>query len=472
MVDNRFWKRGFLALGAAAIGIGAIGFLKSDETVQQEVEEFKQDIDEQVQLAKEDMDAIRTELKAISEEVGDQVGDIGLKSAKAVAGALSCTAIQSLSVRPDANPTIPGVSTAGRWGMPETRNLDVAEEDLRVRRSWAELNAEEQQQVIDGFVLLKQTTVNSNLPGAKRADYTSYCGGSYETNLYDYYVEVHLGAQITLGTAALPHTMSPHMGPHFLPWHRYFILRIEADMRQVLGDPSFALPYWDWDDCNHNAKDGENPCQKIFSGAMGSYGSCNADQNDVAGYISDEGFRVNLWASNNLLTIYNEDSVICSAEPRPLKRAVGCDVLTGNKPAENFEAMFSRPLFDSEPYDHCSTNENVSFRQHLEGFTRDDDAICAIAGCNQHGVGHAYVGGDLASTASPNDPMFFLHHSNVDRLWSAWQENNRKNVKTSVDYGNPGYPYEFAGELFNFPEVRADELLNFRALGYTYDKFE
>jgi tyrosinase len=51
-----------------------------------------------------------------------------------------------------------------------------------------------------------------------------------------------------------------------------------------------------------------------------------------------------------------------------------------------------------------------------------------------HNVVHGWVGGSLSSGAvrprirgtmllptSPNDPVFFLHHANVDRLWAAWQ---------------------------------------------------
>ena len=38
-----------------------------------------------------------------------------------------------------------------------------------------------------------------------------------------------------------------------------------------------------------------------------------------------------------------------------------------------------------------------------------------------HGGVHNAVGGDMAGSASPSDPLFFLHHSNIDRLWSRWQ---------------------------------------------------
>lgn len=38
-----------------------------------------------------------------------------------------------------------------------------------------------------------------------------------------------------------------------------------------------------------------------------------------------------------------------------------------------------------------------------------------------HGSVHNAVGGDMASASSPADPLFWLHHANLDRLWSQWQ---------------------------------------------------
>ncbi|WP_114284962.1 tyrosinase family protein [Candidatus Halocynthiibacter alkanivorans] len=41
-----------------------------------------------------------------------------------------------------------------------------------------------------------------------------------------------------------------------------------------------------------------------------------------------------------------------------------------------------------------------------------------------HNRGHVWIGGDMASMASPNDPAFWLHHAQIDRIWSMWQANN------------------------------------------------
>ena len=53
-------------------------------------------------------------------------------------------------------------------------------------------------------------------------------------------------------------------------------------------------------------------------------------------------------------------------------------------------------------------SDYISMTQALEGY---------------HNTVHMYVGGNTMPypAISPNDPMFWLHHANVDRLWSQWQ---------------------------------------------------
>jgi tyrosinase len=42
-----------------------------------------------------------------------------------------------------------------------------------------------------------------------------------------------------------------------------------------------------------------------------------------------------------------------------------------------------------------------------------------------HGYVHNAVGGTMASASSPDDPLFWLHHSNVDRMWAEWQRRHK-----------------------------------------------
>ena len=41
-----------------------------------------------------------------------------------------------------------------------------------------------------------------------------------------------------------------HEGPTFLTWHRGYMLYAETEIQNMLNDPTFALPYWDWTDEN------------------------------------------------------------------------------------------------------------------------------------------------------------------------------------------------------------------------------
>lgn len=49
--------------------------------------------------------------------------------------------------------------------------------------------------------------------------------------------------------------------------------------------------------------------------------------------------------------------------------------------------------------------------------------LTSIGACQGlHGHLHIHIGGQLASGASPNDPMFFLLHNWVELMWSRYQK--------------------------------------------------
>lgn len=363
---------------------------------------------------------------------------------------------------------VPGVADAPRWGMPQ-----AAPATRRVRRSWSNLDGVEKRRVVDAFLALKNTTVASGDRGSARADYTSFCDQlglePYDRNLYDFYVEAHANAFVSMMTPYQEGTRMAHMSPQFVIWHRYLLLRMEADIGEAIGDPSFALPYWDWTDCY---ADGDaDTCQLIFEpDYLGSAGSCDEASRSVEGYLTDQGFVTHVYTNDE--SSFSPDSIVCSQ--RAIERAVGCSSYVEGPPDQTaIEGIFDRPLYDQEPYDSCSSDQDVSFRQYLEGFTDDETRpYCVATGCFMHGRGHGYVGGDMdGSSASPNDPIFFLHHAQVDRMWAAWQAANLASgdAERMADYGNPGFPDAYRGPLFNFTEVDASELLDYQALGYEYD---
>src|SRR5439155_16817593 len=46
-------------------------------------------------------------------------------------------------------------------------------------------------------------------------------------------------------------------------------------------------------------------------------------------------------------------------------------------------------------------------------------------------------GGHMVLAASPNDPVFWLHHCNIDRLWSLWEQTTGKAAPYAPAHGGP-----------------------------------
>ena len=87
-----------------------------------------------------------------------------------------------------------------------------------------------------------------------------------------------------------------------------------------------------------------------------------------------------------------------------------------------------------------------------------------------HNAVHRAVGGmtapfgDMATTHSPADPIFWLHHANVDRVWARWQtaHNNAAGKPTNgTEILQPNPSPIFQGK-------RVSQVLKITTLGYRY----
>lgn len=64
-----------------------------------------------------------------------------------------------------------------------------------------------------------------------------------------------------------------------------------------------------------------------------------------------------------------------------------------------------------------------------------------------HSSAHLAVGGTLYDqSASPGDPVFFLHHTNLDRLWWEWQSQNASRLTEMSGPSIPSAAHLEAGE--------------------------
>lgn len=82
-----------------------------------------------------------------------------------------------------------------------------------------------------------------------------------------------------------------------------------------------------------------------------------------------------------------------------------------------------------------------------------------------HNRVHSVIGGEMGGMLSPRDPIFWLHHANVDRLWSAWVRAGGGRAMPSRDAPYWRGSFSYGREA---PMARIDTY-DTAGLGYDYD---
>jgi tyrosinase len=199
-----------------------------------------------------------------------------------------------------------------------------------------------------------------------------------------------------------------HRGPVFLPWHRLMLIALERQLQRVLGDPDFGLPYWDW------AADGDRPPTEQRQSPLWGPSAMGGSGDPVAtGPFAFDAGDPESWRVRVETTLTGG----LRAVDRGLRRSLAADVSTLPTSAQ-VRSVASVTPYDTAPWDATSG----SFRNRLEGWRPAGDV-------HLHNRVHVWVGGDMGLSTSPNDPVFYLNHANVDRIWAAWQ----------ARHGNPPY---------------------------------
>ncbi|GII92780.1 hypothetical protein Ssi02_30110 [Sinosporangium siamense] len=166
---------------------------------------------------------------------------------------------------------------------------------------------------------------------------------------------------VDLYRRAFSNPWNVHTHTASLPWHRAFLLLLESQIQRIA--PASALPYWEGDTRRSR---GEAPFSADLLGGDG----------------------------------YTGDDAGTSGRPRP------AEVVTG-------------------PFAARTGQWPITVREDNRGYLRREMGRAASGtgsrwgGRNTSlGQAHSWVGGTMSSASSPNDPIFFLHRCNVDRLWA------------------------------------------------------
>ncbi|HEX9415696.1 MAG TPA: tyrosinase family protein [Gaiellaceae bacterium] len=343
-----------------------------------------------------------------------------------------------------------GVALAALFAVvgPESAPAGSVAPVLRVRKDIKDLTPQEKADFVAAILKLKQTPSPWNA----------------KLSYYDQFVWWH--RQSFLCTI-----MAAHMSSAFLPWHREFLLLFENALRQVSGKP-ITIPYWDWTDPNSTAA--------VFAADfMGGPGVASK------GYAVMNGpFRKGAWRLN----VVDPKA----SDPRGfhyLVRRFATPIARTLPTATQITTALTRPSYDVKPYDAMSS-PTKSFRNYLEGWREVKRMTCedGLMGVDSkphaphlmHNGVHLWVGGiwgpkkkpflgTMTLNTSLNDPVFWLHHANIDRLWSQWEQIHGEQyrpvsgARRGQNLHDTMWPYRNVGD-----ETTIADLLDIDSLGYTY----
>lgn len=149
----------------------------------------------------------------------------------------------------------------------------------------------------------------------------------------------------------------PHANWFFLPWHRAYLLYFEQICRELTGNNGFALPYWNWT-CNRQlpAPFLGNASNPLFAAGRSGVPPAALGDGSVGPALID--------------SILDEPNFIlfASAASPTLRPGVGYGSL------------------EATPHNHV----------------------------------HGFVGGVMGGFTSPLDPIFWMHHNMIERIWWDW----------------------------------------------------
>ncbi|KAJ3019676.1 hypothetical protein HKX48_001919 [Thoreauomyces humboldtii] len=195
------------------------------------------------------------------------------------------------------------------------------------------------------------------------------------------------------------HFVDAHQKPHTLPWHRRFLHVYENALQTVAADPTLFVPYWNWSDDSQNVAGA-----KVWQ-AFGHDGSSAAGGCVVDGNFANWAVKVDSGA----------DGLGSTAAPAHcLKRNENFSTLGAFIAPEPLSMIFKETSYDA-------------FRQRLEK--------------GAHNAVHNTIGGsvgDMAGGWSCTDPIFWLHHAFIDKLWAIRQQTS----------GNPT-AYDAVADLYS-----------------------
>lgn len=228
--------------------------------------------------------------------------------------------------------------------------------------------------------------------------------GANDPTGWNYQARIHgFNRGVTFPPFGAPWGTCRHGANDFLSWHRMYLHFFERILRAASGDPTLALPYWNY----------SVPGQNVLPAA----------------------FRFPADNSNSLFE-FRRAAAMNGGAPLSFLASESSQALQSTR--------FSRPFFS----------------QALEN--------------RPHNIVHVEIGGPGGAMTDPvtagEDPIFWLHHSNIDRLWNRWIGLGGGRRNPTEDPVFMGTPFSFVDETGGFVSMTGAEVLDSASqLEYRYD---
>ncbi len=238
---------------------------------------------------------------------------------------------------------------------------------------------------------------------------------------------------------AMVHTMDcPHGNWWFLPWHRGYIGWFERICRELSGDPEFALPYWDWT-AQPRVPDG------MFDGVLDpNHAAYIGRGSDFEARFKAAVQKAGYWTQGS--KTFDRRSQLSQLLIRRMRFAedLWFDILRDPTGRYFYEQPNARGIRRQAPDLGPAAQEAVALKTLYPALNaRDFVAFGSFQAPNHtswagsgilegqpHNLIHGCVGtrdcnmrdgaGFMRSMMSSVDPIFFLHHANIDRIWDVW----------------------------------------------------
>jgi len=274
-----------------------------------------------------------------------------------------------------------------------------------VRREWSAISETERAEWVDAVKCLAKLPHSDALTPIVDPALSLIPAINTSSSYYDDFVYVHMDVNIKI-----------HFTGLFLPWHRAYIYAFESALKTKCGYNG-TQPYWDWSLHTENFFN-----SSIFDPTCG-FGGNGDPNNDYQ--ISDGPF-------SNELRAY--------PVPNKIRRNFTAQAWKGG--AGPFADNLPDPLIDPDLYANTTFDkEEVAklvngfvgdfrgFQVYFEGFQGAHAAVHSTVSADMFGTCPSNAGSTCVPGPkwSPNDPLFFMHHSMVDKVWYDWQLKHKAN---------------------------------------------